>query len=80
MTFYIVGVCGLRSLVRSLVYPLIVIVFLKEKIPSAEDNVKYQLHGFLDASNNALSCVVCLRCVVNGKVAVSFVFGKSRVV
>ena len=54
--------------------------FPEGEIPSADDNVKYQLHGFSDASNNALSCVVYLRRIVNGKAAVSFVFGKSRVV
>ena len=52
--------------------------FPEGEIPSADDNVKYQLHGFSDASNNALSCVVYLRRIVNGKAAVSFVFGKSH--
>ena len=54
--------------------------FPKAEIPCADDSVKYQLHGFADASNNALSCVEYLRCRVNGKAAVSFVFGKSYVV
>ena len=54
--------------------------FPEGEIPSADHNVKYQHHGFSNASNNALSCVVYLRRIVNGKTAVTFVFGKSRVV
>ena len=48
--------------------------------PNDCDNVQYQLHGFCDASDDAFSCVIYLRRIVNDRVAVSFIFGKSRVV
>ena len=40
----------------------------------------FQLHGFCDASDHALSCVVYLRCIVNGRSCVAFIQGKTRVV
>ena len=54
--------------------------FVNTKIPDENDNVIYQLHGFCDASNTGFSCVIYLRCIVNGRSDVSFIFGKSRVV
>ena len=46
-----------------------------------ENEILYQLHGFCDASNSALSCVVYLRRVVkNSRSSVSFIQGKSKVV
>ena len=45
------------------------------------DGVVYQLHGFSDASNSAIACVVYLRRVDGGdKPSVAFIQGKSRVV
>ena len=44
------------------------------------DVVKYQLHGFSDASNQAYSVVIYLRRLVNGLPTVSFVLGKCTVV
>ena len=40
----------------------------------------YQLHGCCDASNYALSCVVYLRRLVNRKLSVAFIPGKSKLV
>ena len=46
-----------------------------------KSKVSYQFHGFSDASNSALSCVVYLRRVVEGRRScVAFIPGKSRVV
>ena len=46
-----------------------------------KSKVSYQLHGFSDPSNSALSCVVYLRRVVEGRRScVAFIQGKSRVV
>ena len=44
------------------------------------DVVKYQLHGFSDASNQAYSVVIYLRRLVNEIPTVSFVFDKCTVV
>ena len=44
------------------------------------DRDTFQLHGFCDASDHALSCVVYLRRVVNGRSCVAFIQGKTRVV
>ena len=44
------------------------------------DKIVYQLHGFCDASNSAMSCEICLRRIVNGASQVSFLLGKSRLV
>ena len=54
--------------------------FLNAGLSSPGDDVKYQLHGFSDASNVAFSSVIYLRRLVNGVPAVSFVFGKCKVV
>ena len=40
----------------------------------------FQLHGSCDASNYALSCAVYLRCLVNRKLIVAFIPGKSKLV
>ena len=42
-----------------------------------KSKVSYQLHGFSDASNSALSCVVYLRRVVEGNV-LAFLFKRSQ--
>ena len=47
---------------------------------STSSQVKYQLHGFCDASNYALSCVVYLRQIVEDRCDVGFLMGKSKVV
>lgn len=47
---------------------------------TSNDSVVYQLHGFCDASNCAMSCVVYLRRIANDKSDVSFLLGKSRLV
>ena len=54
--------------------------FANSVIPGKDDRVTNELHGFCDASNNALFCVVYLRSVVNGRASFSFIFGKSRAV
>ena len=45
-----------------------------------DENVAYQLHGFCDVSNQALSCMVYLRRIINGRSCVAFVQGKAKVV
>ena len=45
-----------------------------------DKSVSYQLHGFSDASNNALSCVVYLRRLIGRRWNVFFVHGKSKLV
>ena len=45
-----------------------------------DENVAYQLHGFCDASDQALSCVMYLRRRVNGRSCVAFVQGEAKVV
>ena len=52
---------------------------------SVESNVNnssaiYQLHGFCDASNSAMSAVIYLRRVVEGEAQVSFLMAKCRLV
>ena len=42
--------------------------------------VKYQLHGFCDASNSTLCCVVYLRSLADCKPEVKFILGKSKLV
>ena len=55
--------------------------FGNEKInKNTSSQVKYQLHGFCDASNYALSCVVYLRQIVEDRCDVGFLMGKSKVV
>ena len=44
------------------------------------DKIVYQLNGFCDASNSAMSCVIYLRRIVNGASQMSFLLGKSRLV
>ena len=43
-------------------------------------NAVFQLHGFCDASNRALSCVVYLRRLSPGCPYVAFVYGKSKII
>ena len=45
-----------------------------------DKNVSYQLHGFSDASNDALACVVYLRRLIGRRSNVAFVHGKSKLV
>ena len=55
--------------------------FGNEKInKNTSSQVKYQLYGFCDASNYALSCVVYLRQIVEDRCDVGFLMGKSKVV
>ena len=54
--------------------------FLEEPVIEDNENGGYQLHGFCDASNQALSCVVYLRRIINGRSCVAFVQGKAKVV
>ena len=54
--------------------------FLEGTVLEVDENVAYQLHGFYDASNQALSCVVYLRRIINGCSCVAFVQGKAKVV
>ena len=42
--------------------------------------VKYQLHGFCNASNSALCCVVYLRSLADFKPEVKFILGNSKLV
>ena len=44
------------------------------------DRDTFQLHGFCDASDHALSCVLYLRRFVNGHSCVAFIQGKTGVV
>ena len=53
---------------------------LPENVTLDNKDVKFQLHGFCDASNSAFCCVVYLRCLVDGKPKVGFLLGKSRLV
>ena len=45
-----------------------------------DEDVAYQLHGFCDGSNQALSCLVYLRRIINGRLCVVFAQGKAKVV
>ena len=54
--------------------------FLEGPVIEDDGDVAYQLHGFCDASNQALSCVVCLRRIKNGRSCAAFVQGKAEVV
>ena len=45
-----------------------------------KDSAIYQLHNFCDASDNAVSCVIYLRRIVNVCATLSFIPGRSRVV
>ena len=54
--------------------------FLEEPVIEDDENAAYQLHGYCDASNQALSCVVYLRRIINGRSCVAFVQGKAKVV
>ena len=54
--------------------------FLEGPVIEDDENVASQLHGFCNASNQALSCVVYLRRIINGRSCVAFVQGKAKVV
>ena len=47
---------------------------------AADRETVYQLHGFSDASNHALLCVIYLRRLTGGSCSVGFVQGKSKIV
>ena len=55
-------------------------LFLNSGIPCSIDDVKYELHGFSNASNQAFSSVIYLRRLVNGAPSVAFIFGKCTIV
>ena len=54
--------------------------FLEEPVIEDDENVAYRLHGFCDASIQALSCVVYLSRIIHGRSCVAFVQGKAKVV
>ena len=54
--------------------------FLEGPVIEDDGDVAYQLHGYCDASNQALSCMVYLRRIINGRSCVAFVQGKAKVV
>ena len=54
--------------------------FLEGLVVDDYESVAYQLHGFCDASNQALSCVVYLRRIINGRSCEAFVQGAAKVV
>ena len=47
--------------------------FLEGLMIEDNENVAYRLHGFCDTSNQALSCVMYLRRIINGRSFVTFV-------
>ena len=47
---------------------------------ATNDKIVYELHGFCDASDSVLSCVIYLKRIVNGHVCVSFIQGKAKVI
>ena len=55
--------------------------FFPDGMESGDENkATYQLHGFCDASNRALSCMIYLRRVIDGSSRVAFVQAKSKVI
>ena len=54
--------------------------FLEGTVIEDDESVAYQLHGFCDASNQVLSCLMYLRCIINECSFVAFVQGKAKVV
>ena len=55
--------------------------FFPDGMESGDENkATYQLHGFCDASNRALSCVIYLRRIADGSSRVAFVQAKSKVI
>ena len=51
-----------------------------ETMARDDEGVSYQLHGFSDASSDALSCVVYLRRLIRRRSNVAFVHGNSKLV
>ena len=45
-----------------------------------DESVSYQLHGFSDASNYALSCVVYLWRLIGRRSNIAFVHGKTKLI
>ena len=54
--------------------------FLEGPVIEDDENVAYQLHGFCYASIQALSWVVHLRRIINGRSCAAFVQSKVKVV
>ena len=54
--------------------------FLEGPVIEDDESVAHQLHGFCDTSNQALSCVVYLRRIINGRSCVAFVQDKAKIV
>ena len=53
--------------------------FSEETVIEDEEIVTYQLDGFCDASNQAFSCVMYLRRIINECSCVTFVQGRAKV-
>lgn len=55
-------------------------LFINSGVPRLNDDIKFELHGFSDASNQAFSSVIYIRRLINGAPEVAFIFGKCTIV
>ena len=55
-------------------------LFLNSSIPCSIDDVKYELHWFSNASNQAFSSVIYVHRLVNSTPSLTFIFGKCTIV